>query len=257
MALYPGEYALPAASQPGFPWWLQWQHFLNVFFMVLIVRSGLQVRRQERPPIYWKSRFGGSARKISINLWFHQALDVLWLANGVVFIIALFTSAQWMRIVPTSWEVFPNAISALLQYASLDWPTENGWNNYNSLQQLAYFVTVFLAAPAAAITGIRMSGVWPSKLGALNRLYPVEIARAVHFPVMIYFVAFVAVHVFLVFATGALRNLNHMYGGGDASDAIGLVFFVLSLAITVGAWVAARPIILASMARLFGSISDR
>ena len=32
-----------------------------------------------------------------------------------------------------------------------------------------------------------------------------------HFPVMLYFVAFTVVHVALVFATGALRNLNHMY----------------------------------------------
>ena len=40
---------------------------------------------------------------------------------------------------------------------SLDWPTERGWVVYNSLQLLAYFVTVFVAAPAALITGLGMS----------------------------------------------------------------------------------------------------
>ncbi|MEU5849212.1 hypothetical protein [Saccharopolyspora shandongensis] len=47
------------------------------------------------------------------------------------------------------WEVFPNALSAALQYASLDWPTENGWVHYNALQQLAYFTTVLVATPLA------------------------------------------------------------------------------------------------------------
>ena len=163
-----------------------------------------------------------------------------------------------MRIVPTSWEVFPNQRQAFLQYASLDWPTENGWTNYNSLQQLAYFITVFLAAPAAAITGIRMSGLWPSNLKTINRLYRIEMARAVHFPVMVYFLVFIAVHAFFRrFATGVLRNVNHMYGGSDTNDWVGLVLLTLSLVVTVGAWFGARPIVLASVARIFGSVSDR
>ena len=50
---------------------------------------------------------------------------------------------------PTSWDVFPNALSVLIQYLSLDWPAENGWVAYNGLQLIAYFVTVFIAAPLA------------------------------------------------------------------------------------------------------------
>ncbi|MBU4466291.1 MAG: cytochrome b/b6 domain-containing protein, partial [Actinobacteria bacterium] len=202
LAAFPGEYHLPESAPVGFPAWLGWQHFFNVFLMVLIIRSGWRVRNEKRPTAFWaphKNKKG----KISLTLWFHQALDVLWLVNGVLFVILLFVSGQWMRIIPTSWEVFPNAASAMLQYISLDWPTENGWVNYNSLQQLAYFTTVFVAAPLAAITGVRMSGVWPKKAARLNKIYPVEWARAVHFPVMLYFVLFIIVHVALVFATGA------------------------------------------------------
>ena len=44
--------------------------------------------------------------------------------------------------------MFPNALSVVIQYLSLDWPTENGWVAYNGLQLFAYFVTVFVAAPA-------------------------------------------------------------------------------------------------------------
>ena len=256
LTTYPGEYHLPEGAPVGLPPWLGWQHFFNVFLIVLIIRSGLRVRTEKRPTAFWSPRWN-SKRKISLALWFHQSLDILWFVNGLIFVVLLFATGQWVRIVPTSWEVFPNAISAALQYVSLDWPTENGWVNYNSLQQLAYFTTVFIAAPLAAITGVRMSGVWPKNAAGLNKLYPVEWARAIHFPVMIYFVLFIFVHVVLVFATGALRNLNHMYASQDAVNWVGFWIFVASIVVIAAAWVAARPMVLAPIARLFGKVSAR
>ncbi|HYI52289.1 MAG TPA: cytochrome b/b6 domain-containing protein [Microbacterium sp.] len=263
LAAYPGEYPLPEGAPVGIPPWLGWQHFFNVFLIVLIIRSGLQVRTEKRPSVFWSPRSNGK-RKISLNLWFHQSLDLLWVTNGVIFVVLLFATGQWMKIVPTSWAVFPNALSAALQYVSLDWPTENGWVNYNSLQQLAYFATVFIAAPLAIATGVRMSGIWPKNATALSRAYPVEWARAIHFPVMLYFVVFIAIHVFLVFATGALRNLNHMYASQGSTDPnayadnwLGFWLFAASLLVIAAAWVAARPLVLAPIARLFGTVSGR
>ena len=255
LARYPGEYHQPETAEPGFPWWAQWSHFLNIFLMVLIIRSGYQVRTQQKPPAFWTPKRGG--KKISITLWLHQSLDILWLVNGLIFVALLFASNHWMRIVPTSWEVFPNALSALLQYITLDWPVENGWVNYNSLQQLMYFIVVFIAAPLAAITGVRMSEFWPKDAKTLNRIYPVEVARAIHFPTMLFFVLFILVHVFLVFSTGALRNLNHMFGGTDVVNWVGFWLFAAAIAITVAGWYAARPIVLAPIARLFGQVSSR
>ncbi len=263
LTTYPGEYHLPESAPVGFPAWLNWQHFLNVFLMVLIIRSGWQVRTQKRPEAFWTPK-RASGRKISIMLWFHQSLDILWFANGVIFVVLLFVSGQWMRIVPTSWEVFPNALSAVIQYVSLDWPTENGWVNYNSVQQLTYFLVVFVAAPLAAITGVRMSGLWPSNAPRLNRAYPIEWARAVHFPTMIFFVLFIILHITLVFATGALRNLNHMYAASGSADPDALAgnwggfwIFAASMVVIVAGWVAARPLVLAPIARLFGTVSAR
>ena len=255
LVAYPGEYPLPEGAPVGIPPWLGWQHFFNVFLILLIIRSGLQVRTEKRPNVFWSPRWN-TKRKISLNLWFHQSLDILWLVNGLIFVVLLFLTGQWMKIVPTSWEVFPNALSAGLQYVSLDWPTENGWVNYNSLQQLTYFATVFIAAPLAVITGVRMSGIWPKNAG-LNKAYPVEWARAIHFPVMLYFVAFIIVHVTLVFATSALRNLNHMYASQDAVNWVGFWIFAASMLIIAAAWIAARPLVLAPIARLFGKVSGR
>ncbi|WP_235934329.1 cytochrome b/b6 domain-containing protein [Agromyces humi] len=255
LATYPGETPLPEGAPVGLPAWLGWQHFFNVFLIVLIIRSGLQVRTERRPAAYWTPRWSkGGQGKISLNLWFHQSLDILWLVNGVIFVVLLFATGQWMRVVPTSWEIIPNAVSAGLQYLSLDWPLENGWVNYNSLQVLAYFATIFIAAPLAAVTGVRMSGLWPKNAPALNRSYPVEWARAVHFPVMLYFVAFIVVHVTLVFLTGALRNLNHMYAAQDAEGWLGFWIFVASLVVIAAAWIAARPSVLAPIAAVFGKV---
>lgn len=255
---YPGEYDLPEGATPGFPAWAQWQHFFNIFLMVLIIRSGLGVRRERRPDAFWRARWSKDAKqKISLTLWFHQSLDILWLVNGLVFVVLLFASGHWMRIVPTSWEVLPNALSAAIQYVSLDWPTEHGWVNYNSLQQIMYFLTVFVAAPLAAITGVRMSGIWPKNAKALNKAYPVEIARAIHFPVMLYFVIFIVIHVVLVFATGALRNLNHMFGGTDEVNWNGFWIFFAGMVVIVGAVAAARTIVLAPIAKLFGTVTQR
>ena len=256
LAAFPGEYEPPIPVEPGFAPWVNWAHFFNMFLIVLIIRSGLQVRTEKRPSVFWTPR-NNPKGKISLNLWFHQALDILWLLNGVIFVVLLFATGHWVRIVPTSWEVFPNALSAALQYISFDWPHENGWNNYNSLQQLAYFVTVFLAAPLAAVTGFRMSGLWPKKAERLSKAYPVEWARALHFPVMLYFVAFIIAHVALVMLTGFLRNLNHMFAAQDAATWTGFWVFIASLVVIAIAWVAARPLVLAPIAKAFGKVSGR
>lgn len=261
LTTYPGQSVLPETAPVGIPAWLGWQHFLNMFFLLLIIRSGWQVRTTKRPAAHWVRNNKGLIKtrnaptKISLDLWFHLVLDALWVLNGFIFIVVLFATGQWMRIVPTSWDIFPNALSAALQYMSLDWPTENGWVNYNALQLLTYFITVFIAAPLAIATGIRMSGAWPKNAGTLNRIYPIQVARAIHFPVMLYFVAFIIVHVTLVLATGALRNLNHMYTSSDVVNWWGFGIFAVSLLVMAGAWFLAQPLFLRPVASLMGKVT--
>ncbi|MFM6968018.1 MAG: cytochrome b/b6 domain-containing protein [Microbacteriaceae bacterium] len=261
IAQYPGTTELPAGAPVGFPWWLNFQHFLNAFFIVLIARTGWLVRTTQRPAAYWTRtnrgliRTKGEPRKISLDHWLHLTLDALWVVNGLAFIVLLFTTGQWMRLVPTSGDVVPNAWSAAIQYASLDWPHENGWVNYNSLQQLAYFTVVFVAAPLAIITGIRMSNAWPGPRATISKIYPLAVARAIHLPVMLFFVLFIIVHVTLVLTTGALRNLGHMYAGTDTEGWLGLGLFALSLVLTVGAWFLAKPAFLQPLASLGGKVT--
>ncbi|MDQ4488677.1 cytochrome b/b6 domain-containing protein [Sinomonas sp. ASV486] len=263
IATYPGHAPLPDWAPEGLPAWLNVLHFLNLMFLVLIVRSGLQVRFTTRPQGYWKRnnkglvKTKGQPKKISLDLWFHLCLDALWVLSGMVFFVLMFATGHWVRLVPTTWSIFPHALSAVIQYASLDWPLEDGWLNYNALQQLTYFLVVFIAAPLAIVTGLRMSGAWPTnqKAPRLNKAYPLEWARAVHFPVMAFFVLFVIVHVFLVLTTGALRNLNHMFASHDGDDWLGFILFAVGVLVVVGLWFLARPLFLRPVASLMGTVT--
>lgn len=260
VATYPGTTPLPEGAPVGIPVWLGWQHFLNFFFLVLIVRTAWSIRSKRRPDAFWtRSNTGlirtkAAPRRMGINVWLHLVVDTLWVLNGIVLMTLLFATGQWMRIVPTSWEVFPNAASALLQYASFNWPTDNGWVNYNSLQVLAYFTTVFLAAPIALATGLRLSSVWPLDAPRLNRVFPEVPLRWTHNAVLFYFVIFTIVHVTLVMATGALRNLNHMFAGNDGTSWVGAGVFAVSLLAVVVAWVLLRPSIVRSLASTSGNV---
>ena len=116
---------------------------------------------------------------------------------------------------------------------------------------------MFIAAPLAIVTGLRLSQYWPKKSRALDRIVPIGVARKLHFPLMIYFVVFTVIHVILVFATGALRNLNHMYAAQDATNWTGFWLFVLSLVAVVAALIAVRPSLVAPLAQKFGRVTAR
>ena len=275
MTTYPGRSALPDGAPVGFPGWLGWQHFLNAFLLIFIIRSGVTILadhprlymtrhstpgkdwfRMQKPvpadPLYTAKAdsltlpdgvgLPGQRHSIGLARWWHLGIDTLWLLNGIVFFVLIFTTGQWMRLVPLSWDVIPNSISVAIQYLSLSWPLDNGWVNYNSLQLIAYFLTVFVAAPLALITGLGMSPALSTRFRWISSIFSIQVARSFHFAVLCWFVMFIVVHVSLVFATGALQNLNHMYGGRDDESWVGFWVFFASLVVMIVAWVAATPL---------------
>lgn len=272
---YPGTSITPeAAADPGLPWWVGVQHFLNLFMMIFIIRSGAQIltdhprlyftrhstpgrewlRIQKKVPSdpLWTAKqdsvtlspnvgLPGLRHSIGLARWWHFGVDSLWLVNGLVFYILLFSTGQWRRVVPTSWDIFPNSLSVGIQYLSLDWPTDNGWVAYNGLQLLCYFITVFVAAPLALITGLGMSPALSTRFKRISRVFSIQFARSLHFLVLVWFLLFILIHVTLVFTTGLLRNLNHIYGGSDDSNWVGFTVFAATLVVCILGWVAATP----------------
>jgi thiosulfate reductase cytochrome b subunit len=172
----------------------------------------------------------------------------------VLYFVLIFVSGQWVRVVPLNWDVVPNAISAGLQYASMDWPLENGWVNYNALQLISYFLVIFVAAPLAVLTGLRISPGFAARLRPIDKVFPLKTAKKVHFFVMVFFALFIVAHVTLVLATGAFRNLNHMYAARDAYDAVGFIVFAASVVLMIVAWLALKPGVIDTLAGLGGTV---
>jgi thiosulfate reductase cytochrome b subunit len=260
LADYPGQATLPGFAPVGIPAWLAWQHGLNAFFLLFVIRSGFQLRYLKRPRAFFTRdntgliRTANPPKRIPMELWLHLTVDTLWVLNGVVYVVLLFATGQWVRVVPTSWDVLPNAFSAALQYASMDWPTENGWVNYNALQLLAYFAVVFVLAPVAVVTGLRMS---PTFVSRNVPLLPLDRARRLHWASLVAFLVFTATHVLLVLATNALRNLNHMYAARADDGWAGAVVFGASLVVMISALIAARPAALRAIAGRMGTVLVR
>jgi methionine sulfoxide reductase catalytic subunit len=261
----------------GFPAWARWQHFFNLFFLVFIIRAGIQIL-SDHPRLYWTRHstpgrdwfriqnpvpedplwtakqdsislpgqigLPGLRHSIGLARWWHLGVDVLWLLNGVIFYVLLFASGRWERLVPTSWDVFPSALSVLIQYLSLNWPADGGWAAYNGLQLIAYFITVFVAAPLALITGLGMSPALSMRFRRVSRLFSIQTARSLHFLVLVWFLSFIVLHLTFVFTTGLLVNLDHVYAGRTDGSWIGMWMFAGSMVVVAAAWVAATPVTL-------------
>ena len=271
---YPGISLSAVPVTSGFPAWLRLLHFLNLLFMTFIVRAGIQILA-DHPRLYWKRdctpgtewfRFQkevptdriwtakddsvtlpawlgipGIRHSIGLARWWHFSITLLWMINGIVFLVLLFMTDQWLRLVPTTWEVFPNAASTALQYLSLTFPAEHTWTRYNSLQQLAYFLTIFVAAPVSILTGLMQSPAISNRLGWFGRALNRQRARSIHFLAMLWFLLFILTHVTLVFITGARVNLNMMWAGVNDNSWNGFAFFAPSLLLLILTWWWASP----------------
>ncbi|MGY6123868.1 molybdopterin-dependent oxidoreductase (plasmid) [Paraburkholderia strydomiana] len=296
---YPGIPPSVAVVTTGFPAWLRLQHFLNLFFMAFIIRAGLQILA-DHPRLYWKRdctpgtewfRFQkavpsgrvwtakddsvtlpawlgipGIRHSIGLARWWHFAITLLWMINGIVFYALLFTTGQWLRLVPTTWEVIPNAASTALQYLSLTFPADHSWLRYNSLQQITYFITVFIAAPTSILTGFMQSPAISNRLGWIGRALNRQRARSIHFVALCWFLFYILAHVTLVFITGACVNLNMMFAGVNGDTWSGVLVFVPAMVLVAVTWWLASPFTLrharrvqrigAFMARPFNSVTQ-
>jgi len=283
IADYPGTSSSFAPEvDGGFPWWLRWQHFFNLVFMMFIIRAGLQILADHprlyldagsRPGSEWLRMRGpvpadrqdrtdaqhvwtakddsvalpkwlglpGFRHSIGLARWWHFSFDLLWLINGVIFFTLLFATGQWERVVPRSLDVLPNAASSAVQYASLDFPNNAGFLHYNGLQVIAYFVTLFVAAPLAFLTGLAQAPSIAAKFGLGRGLLNRQVARTIHFCVLAWMVFFIAVHTVMVFVTGFVANLNHITLGTNTDSYWALAIYAVWMAIVVGLWMWASP----------------
>lgn len=262
--------SIEAAAQSGFPSWLRVAHYVNLLFVILLVRSGLQILA-DHPRLYWNvhctpgtewirftpveapqdrvwtakqdSRYlspwiglPGYRHTIGMARHWHFLSVLFWVANGAVYVVLLFVDGHWRRLVPSSWRIVPDAWDVFVHYATFHLPPEpNGFYRYNALQQLAYFGVVFLLAPLAIATGPSMSPALTNRFSWYPRLPGNrQIGRSLHFLIMCAFIVFTVLHVTMVAMTGFVRNMNHIVLGLDETSSGGVYVGLLGLAVILG-----------------------
>lgn len=257
-----------------FPFWLRFAHFINLIFIILLIRSGIEIL-SALPKLYWndnarpgtewikftKKKFlPNFDKRVWISLeeeesfpsWLalpgHKNLGMgrhwhffsilFWIANGAAYYILLFTSDEWQRLIPTSWSIFPNAIHDIMLYINFNFNTTG--NPYDAIQQLTYFGVIFILGPFQIATGAAMSPSIDARFPWYPKIFRGrQVARSLHFLGMIGFILFIIIHVSMVFLSNFPRNMGNIFLGHATSlgIAIGIfsLFVIVILAINIWA----------------------
>jgi len=222
-----------------FPLWLRAAHFFNFLLLSLLIRSGFEIL-SAHPRFYWNDHCTPGSEWLKFTrkqrpkdrLWtasdeessfpsaialpghenlglgrhWHFLADFAWLLTGLVYVVMLFVTPEWRRLIPTSWQIVPDAWHAMLSYLSFHVVETPG--AYNALQQLSYAAVIFLLAPFSIATGVAMSPAVAARFPSYIKLFHGrQGARSLHFLALCAFIVFFIGHVTIVALHGFRREL--------------------------------------------------
>ena len=253
-----------------FPLWVVVTHFLNMVFLLLMARSGLEVL-SAFPKLYWREdcRPGHewlrlSRRSFSADsrrLWSSQEEEVswspvvalpgrknlglgrhwhflgvpFWVLTGVVYVALVFATGYWRYLVPTSWSIVPESIRAVGTYLHFRLPEPLPGQPFEAAQKLVYFLLIFVLSPFQIATGAAMSPAVLARFPWYGRLFGgKQGARSLHFLGLLAFAGFTVLHTVLVVVHGLPRELADIVLGDEQGDrALGLVLGIGGLGLLV------------------------
>lgn len=206
---------------------------LSILYLFLLIF--VAPRPQPEPELLWTSR----DEEISFSPWlalpgrknlgmarhWHFLCDAGWLLTGIAYYTLLFATGEWRRLVPVSWSIIPGAWHALTQYASFHLVETPG--AYNPLQQIAYFLMVFIIAPVTIATGVAMSPSITARFPSYLKIFHGrQAARSIHFLCMIAFTIFIVMHVAMVIAHGFGHELALIVLGQTSHQNVQLALLI-------------------------------
>jgi DMSO/TMAO reductase YedYZ molybdopterin-dependent catalytic subunit/thiosulfate reductase cytochrome b subunit len=237
-----------------FPYMVVVTHFLNIFFMLLLARSGLEVLAAF-PKFYWnddcpagrewlrlsKKTFSADSRRpwssldeevswspvvalpgkknLGLGRHWHFMSVQFWILTGAAYIAWVFVSGYWHYLLPTSWSIFPDAVHALGYYLQFRYPPLVAGQPFNAVQKLSYFVVIFLLAPLQIATGAAMSPAVLARFPWYGKLFGgKQGARSLHFLGLCAFAVFVAVHTAMVIIHGVPHEFAAIVLGSYAAS---------------------------------------
>ena len=241
-----------------YPLWLRAAHFFNFLLLSLLVRSGFEIL-SAHPRLYWNDhctpgsewlKFTKKQRpkdrlwtasdeetsfpsaialpgheRLGLGRHWHFLADFAWLLTGLTYIAMLFIAPEWRRLIPTSWQIVPDAGRAMLSYLTLHIVKTPG--TYNALQQLCYAAVIFVLAPFSIATGVAMSPAVAARFPWYIKIFHGrQSARSLHFLALCAFTAFFIVHVAIVALHGFRTELAMIVLGETHDPHLGLALTV-------------------------------
>lgn len=218
-----------------FPLWVVITHALNLFFMLLLARSGLEVL-SAFPKLYWHESTPGrhwlklSKRTFSAESrrpWTTMDEEVAWSP-----LIALpgrknvGLGRRWHYLVPTQWSIVPDSLHSIGTYLQFEIPEKIPGEPFEPAQKLAYFLVIFVLSPLQILSGAAMSPSIIARFPWYGRLFGGrQGARSWHFIGLCLLAVFTVVHVFMVIVHGLPEGFVKI-ALAEKSDNRGLALFV-------------------------------
>ena len=219
-----------------YPLWLRVDHWLNVLFVTLVIRSGIEILATH-PKLYWNddsrpgSEWARFTRKVMPKNKLYDTLDeeedyspfislpghaqlglgrhwhffavIGWILVGLSYYVLLFATGQWHRYWPASWSIFPEAWNDIVTYMTFNLPPLLPGEPLDAMQKLAYAGVVFGLAPFQILTGAAQSPAVEARFPWYVRMWGGrQWARSLHFVGLVAFVGFIAIHLSMVFFWG-------------------------------------------------------
>ncbi|WP_019925467.1 molybdopterin-dependent oxidoreductase [Nocardia sp. BMG111209] len=263
----------PVAQFPAF---VVVTHALNILFVTLLIRSGIEVL-SSFPKLYWsdgcppgrewlrlsRKNYGADSRRTWVSLdeeeaWhpivalpgrghlgmgrhWHFLTVQFWVLTGLVYITMVFATGYWHYLVPDHWAIVPQAVRDVGTYLQFRLAPPLPGQPFDAAQKLTYFAVVFLLAPLQIASGAGMSPAVLARFPRYGRLFGgKQAARSVHFLGMCAFCAFLAVHVSMVAVHGIPGEFGKIFlGSADAGPVAATVTGSLVLVVIVLVHIAA------------------
>lgn len=258
-----------------FPLWLRIDHWLNVLFLTLLLRSGFEIL-STHAKLYWHddsapgTEWARFTRKVmttdklydtldeeedyhplialpgrsqlGIGRHWHFAAVIGWILVGLSYYILLFATGQWHRYWPYSWSIFSEAWNDIVTYLSFNLPPLLPGEPLDAIQKLTYAGVIFILAPFQILTGAAQSPAIAARFPWYVRLFGGrQAARSLHFLGLLAFVVFIAIHLSMLFFWGWGRLTALMIFGSVRNvywaTALSLVIIAAIVAVHVAATV--------------------
>lgn len=209
-------------------------HWINVVCLTLLLMSGLQILNAH-PMLYW-GQYGANTdtpwlkfaegvpgwltvphyQDLATGRRWHFFFAWTFVINGVIYLIVGLINGHLARdIAPNRRELTPRHLADdIWNHLRLKLPKGEAARHYNTLQKLAYLGVIALVLPMMVLTGLTMSPGFNAVAPILLDLFGGrQSARSLHFICANLIVAFVVVHVAMVFVAGAVNEIRSMITG--------------------------------------------